>query len=223
MGPASDGERSTRPIADIDLAGVAEALGDNSGETTWWYDPTNGEVEMAVADSYLMDGDIEDEDDPYERGLVPIEPIGSRGAYRDMVEFAESVADARASDLLLRALEGRGAFRRFRDTLYEFADLRDRWFDFGNAAGECRAIDWLLDERCVDPDDAEAARAARATTMAAVLDEVGAPGGVGIDESQLSDRWGEISDLIGAGRSVVILRHGRPWATISPHPAHNSH
>jgi hypothetical protein len=146
MGPASDGDRSTRPIADIDLAGVAEALGDNSGETTWWYDPTNGQVEMAVPDSYLMDGDNEDEDDPYERGLVPIEPIGSRDAYRDMVEFAESVADARASDLLLRALEGRGAFRRFRDVLAGHPAERERWLAFRDRRHRARLLDWLDSE-----------------------------------------------------------------------------
>lgn len=213
---ASDDERSTRSIADIDLAGLAEALSDNNVETSWWYDPTNGQVEIAFPYSYIMDAD--DEDDPYERGLVPIDSIGSHDAYRDMVEFAQSVADVRACDLLLRALEGRGAFGRFRNTLYEFPDLRQRWFEYSNAAGECRAIDWLLDERRVDPDDAEAEREARAATMTAVLAEIGSPGVDAFDESQLSDRWGEISDLIDTDRSVTILRDGRPWATISRHP-----
>lgn len=213
---ASDGKRSTRSIADIDLVGVAEALGDNSGETTWWYDPTNGQVEMAVPDSYGMD--TEGEDDPHERGLVPIEPIGSRDAYRDMVEFAESTANPHASDLLLRALEGRGAFRRFRDTLREFPDLRERWFEYSNTANERRAIDWLLEEHRVDPDDAEAERETRAQTMAAMLAEIGSPGVDAFDESQLSDRWREISDLIDAGHSVAINRDGRPWATITRHP-----
>jgi hypothetical protein len=213
MGPAgSDGGRSTRRLADIDLAGVAEALGDSSGETIWWYDPTNGQVEMTVPDAFGHDR--ADEDDPYERGLVPIEPIGSRDAYRDMVEFAESVADAVASDLLLRALEGRGAFRRFRDTLSEFPVLRDRWFEHSNAASECRAIDWLLDEGLVEHDDAEAERAARTATLTAVLAEIGSSGVDAFDESQLSDRWGEIRELIDAGRPVTILRDARPWATI---------
>ena len=213
MGPAApDGERSTRPIADIDLAGVVEALGDNSGETGWWYDPTNGQVEMAVSDSYLMDAS--DEDEPYERGLVPIEPIGSRDAYRDMVEFSKSVADARASDLLLRALEGRGAFRRFRDTLHEFPDLRERWFDYSNAAREYRAIDWLLDERRVDPDDAEAARETRAAVMAAVLAEIGSPSVNAFDESQLSDRW---SDIRGPHRRRWHGHHRSRWSTMGGH------
>lgn len=213
---AADDERSALPIADIDLAGVAEALVDNSGETMWWYNPRNGQVEMAVPDSYVMDTDVED--DPYERRLAPIEPLGSQDAYRDMVEFAESTTNPSASGRLRRALEGRGAFRRFRDTLYEFPDLRERWFEYSNAACERRAIDWLLDERCVDPDDAEAERQARSATMTAVLAVIGAPGVNAYDESQLSDRWADICDLIDDGRTVTIARDGRPWATISRHP-----
>jgi hypothetical protein len=212
---AADDEPSTLPILDIDLAGVAEALGDNSGETAWWYDPTNGQIEMAVPDSHEMD--TEDDDDPLERGLVPIEPIGSPDAYRDMVEFAESTASPHASDLLLRAIEGRGAFRRFRDTLYEFPDLSERWFEYSNAASERRAIDWLLDERRVDPDDAEAEREARAATMAAVLAEIGSPSVDTFDEAELSDRWADIRDLIDDGRTAIIVRNGRPWATIDRH------
>jgi hypothetical protein len=42
-----------------------------------------------------------------------------------MVDFAERIAESGTSDLLLRALEERGAFRRFRNTLYGFPDLRD--------------------------------------------------------------------------------------------------
>jgi hypothetical protein len=217
MGPAAaDDERPTRPIADIDLTEVAEALGDNSGETAWWYDPTNGRVEPAVPNSYLMDSS--GEDDPAERGLVPIEPMGSRDAYRDMVEFAEATANPYASDLLHRALEGRGAFRRFRDILYEFHDLRERWFEYSKAAGECRAIDWLLDQRFVEPDDAEAERAARAEVATAVLAEIGSPGVDAVDHTELCVRWADVRDLIDDGRTVTIVRDGRPWATISRHP-----
>ncbi|MET0661722.1 MAG: UPF0158 family protein, partial [Ilumatobacteraceae bacterium] len=80
---------------------------------------------------------------PEDRGLVPIEPYGSRAAYEDMATFASAVSDRRAADLLHRALEGRGAFRRFRDTLHEFEDLVDPWRAYAQARSEQRAIDWL--------------------------------------------------------------------------------
>jgi hypothetical protein len=58
---------------------------------------------------------------------VEIDARGSRLAYEDMAEFAESVGEARAADLLQRALSGRGAFRRFRDTLHDFEELVPHW------------------------------------------------------------------------------------------------
>jgi hypothetical protein len=41
------------------------------------------------------------------------------------VDFTERVRDPRAHDLLERAIEGRGAFRRLKDTLFEFPQLRE--------------------------------------------------------------------------------------------------
>ena len=61
-----------------------------------------------------MADEFGDDDEPEDRGLVPIESHGSRAAYGDMVTFASAVSDRRGRDLLQRALEGRGAFRRFR-------------------------------------------------------------------------------------------------------------
>lgn len=42
----SGGAGGVRCIAEVDVAGVAEALGDGSEETAWWYDPASGRVEM---------------------------------------------------------------------------------------------------------------------------------------------------------------------------------
>lgn len=214
---ASNGDRSIRPIADIDIAAVAEALSDSSGETSWWYDPTGGQTELSVPDAYLIDDD--ENDDTYERGLIPIEPMGSRDAYRDMVAFAGSVADPRASELLLRALQGRGAFRRFRDTLDEFDELRAQWFTYSNAASEYRAIDWLLAERCVTTDDAAAEQSTRNNTIDTVLADIGAPRHDTVDEGDLIEQWEHIGNLIDTGRTITIERDGRPWATITSHHA----
>lgn len=161
----------------------------------------------------------DEDDDPSERGLVPIEPVPSRAAYRDMLDFAETVADAPASDLLMRALEGRGAFRRFRDTLHEFPTLQEHWHTYARAAGERRAIDWLVDWNHVDPTDAETERAARTATMAAVLTVISSSDAAVFDEAVVMDRWDEVRTLLDAGRTVSIVRDGHPWAAIAPaHP-----
>jgi hypothetical protein len=42
-----------------------------------------------------------------------------------MTDFAEAITDERAGRRLLRAIQGKGAFRRFKDELHEeYPDLR---------------------------------------------------------------------------------------------------
>ena len=110
-------------LEEVDLGALSEALEDHSDFLRWFIDPITGEV-LAWSE------DMEDVPDPEQSGAYYIEPIPSFEAYSDMQEFVARVPDRRASDLLGRAIEGRGAFRRFKDTLFEFPDLRETWFKF---------------------------------------------------------------------------------------------
>jgi hypothetical protein len=201
-------------VSGIDVSGVAEALDDGGGETTWWYDPSTGQVEMGVSE--WMAADFDEDDDPAERGLVTIESFGSRAAYGDMAAFAAAVGDRRAADLLQRALQGRGAFRRFRDTLADFPDLLTHWSMYARACGESRAIEWLVAEGYVDEADGNAEVATRAAALDAVVAAVGHPRGLLVEVATITERWRDIERTLDAGHDVTLLRDGRPWATISP-------
>ena len=209
-----DAPSGPRPIDAVDVRGVAEALDDGDRDTTWWYDPTTGQVETGVAE--WMAAEFGDDDEPEDRGLVPIESYGSRAAYDDMATFASAVSDRRAADLLQRALEGRGAFRRFRDTLHEFEDLVGPWRAYAQARSEQRAIDWLVNEGHVDPADAEVATTTRDAAASSVLESVGHTNGLRLDVSELAGRWADIEAAVDVGHEVTVLRGGEPWATISP-------
>ena len=52
--------------------------------------------------------------------------------------------------MLERAIAGRGAFRRFKDALFEFPELQEAWFRFSDVRMQRRAIDFLVDEGLVD-------------------------------------------------------------------------
>ena len=56
-----------------------------------------------------------------------------------MAEFVAGVHHRRAAELLDRAIAGRGAFRRFKDTLFEFPELREQWFRYRDARSRRRA------------------------------------------------------------------------------------
>jgi Uncharacterised protein family (UPF0158)/Nucleotidyltransferase domain len=144
----------------VDLRSLAEALEDHSPETTWWFDPQTGETEPYVADPVSAALD-EEEEDWLDRGLIRIEPIPSREAYGDMEDFIDRVRDSRARDLLERAIAGRGAFRRFKDTLLDFQELREVWFAFHDARMERRVIEWLADQGLLERSLAEREALAR--------------------------------------------------------------
>jgi aminoglycoside 6'-N-acetyltransferase I len=58
-----------------------------------------------------------------------------------MVDFVETVSEPRASELLAVALRGRGAFRRFKDTLHRVGHVED-WYAFKHNAFVKLARDW---------------------------------------------------------------------------------
>ena len=61
--------------------------------------------------------------------------------YHIMEKFISSMEDSEAKEELSYAIIGRGAFRRFKDTLIRY-DIRQRWFDFQAAAYRDIAIQW---------------------------------------------------------------------------------
>ena len=128
----------------VDLKSLCEALENHSDYTEWWLDPATGEVEPWPSDLSAID-DLE-ETHPAERDWIRVEPLPSHESYEDLVDFTGRVRDPRARDLLERAIAGRGAFRRFKDTLFEFPELRDAWFRFHDARMERRALRWLAEE-----------------------------------------------------------------------------
>ncbi|GEL19387.1 UPF0158 family protein [Pseudonocardia asaccharolytica] len=135
---------------EVDLAELVDALADRSLEISWWIDPRNGRIRSVLPDV--------DREGPGDDGWVLITPTQSRESYRDMADFVEGVQHRRAAELLDRALNGRGAFRRFKNTLFEFPELRDRWYRFRDARSRRRALDWLADNGLVEPEAAARAR-----------------------------------------------------------------
>ena len=140
-------------LSTVDLGMVAMALEDHSSEGSWWIDAATGEL------WYWRDHDDDDpEFDPVQRGDARrIDSLPSGEGYGDMEDFIARVPDRRAADLLKRAISGRGAFRRFKDTLFEFPELREMWFRFSDVRMHRRAIELLVDEGLVD--EAQARRA----------------------------------------------------------------
>jgi hypothetical protein len=85
---------------------------------------------------------------------APIPQVDSHEAYDDMVQFAETVTDPRLREHLAIALDGKGAFRRFKDVLYNYSDEQKRWYALKDSIMAERVRQWL---RELDIEPAETA------------------------------------------------------------------
>jgi Uncharacterised protein family (UPF0158) len=190
-------------VQQVDLADLALALEDHSDEHTWWFDPATGTLEPRFAGDLGLPPEAE-------AGPIRVDPLPSAVGYGDMEDFAARVREPRTRDLLERAIAGRGAFRRFKDTLLDYPELRQAWFAFHDARWERRAVEWLAERDLISPEAAEAAIASRpepaVEALPGLLDAHGVAGRVMRDLQRLyRDRLRQVL-MIGA------------WARGDAHP-----
>ena len=80
-----------------------------------------GEVEAAARRQQIMTN---------LRDYLRVEPASSREQYRWMEKFVGSVSDETLRDRLIMSIDGKGAFRRFKDVLLGYPAERERWFSY---------------------------------------------------------------------------------------------
>ena len=91
----------------------------------------------------MLDGDPELAEQIDAGNWLYIPSEGSRAAWRDMEFFAE-LQEPRIRHRLEAAIEGRGAFRRFRDVVYDDPELREAWNQLSGERTTGRAVEWLM-------------------------------------------------------------------------------
>jgi hypothetical protein len=64
------------------------------------------------------------------RNYLRVEPASSREQYRWMEKFVGSVSDEPLRERLIISIDGKGAFRRFKDVLVAYPAERERWFSY---------------------------------------------------------------------------------------------
>jgi hypothetical protein len=144
----------------VDWDGLETALTTNDGESSFYLDLRTGQVELAGPS---VDTDVGPPAEEIDAGvaaghLILVEPLGSRVEYGWMVEFAETVGDERLRGRLDVALEGRGAFRRFKHALMIFPGERERWFAFQAERLRAAAREWLAAHEIEATSPPEAAK-----------------------------------------------------------------
>ena len=86
----------------------------------------------------------------YGTRYIRVPQADSHEGYRDMERFISTVRNDRLRDRLWQAIQGRGAFRYFKDVLFEYPAERERWFAFKDRRIYER-ISWWLESEDIEP------------------------------------------------------------------------
>ncbi len=127
-----------RPLA-VDLDQLADLLERDPRQGGGWIDLETGDCWPELADY----GENEDDEDDGRRLYVDCR--GSHDSYRDMERFIETADDPAIVDRLEIAINGKGAFRRFKDVLSRWPEELQRYFQFSAERKRGRARAWLAE------------------------------------------------------------------------------
>jgi hypothetical protein len=114
---------------DLDWDSLEVAVERNSPDTDSYLDLTTGRVltittgePEAVINRQQVSENI--------RNFLRVEPASSREQYRWMEKFVGSVTEEGLRERLIISIDGKGAFRRFKDVLLAYPAERERWFSY---------------------------------------------------------------------------------------------
>ena len=114
---------------DLDWDALEVAVERNSPDTDSYLDLSSGRVitittgdPEATLNRQLVSENI--------RNYLRVEPASSREQYRWMEKFVGSVSDEPLRERLIISIDGKGAFRRFKDVLLAYPAERERWFSY---------------------------------------------------------------------------------------------
>src|SRR5919106_4868135 len=114
---------------DLDWDALEIAVERNSPDTDSYLDLTTGRVltittgdPEAAINRQTVSENI--------RNFLRVEPASSREQYRWMEKFVGSVTDEPLRERLIISIDGKGAFRRFKDVLLAYPAERERWFSY---------------------------------------------------------------------------------------------
>jgi hypothetical protein len=139
------------PSADL-LEMIAYAMDRSDLESPWFLDLVDEEV-------VSYDAEFDDpafvqmiEEDVAEERFVHIPTRSSREGWEQMEQFIQTLDDNTTHMVLLTAINGPGAFGRFKDAVYQL-ELSEGWFDFKNRLDAQAALKWLHDRGLIRKED----------------------------------------------------------------------
>lgn len=128
----------------VKLDEVIEAMEFAGMESEYYYDTSSEEILL------VFDGMVNGEDNPelieeIENGFIedfiPLPGQYDIHEYGLMEEFIDTLPEGRKKNILEEAIIGRGAFRRFKDALYDLG-IEKQWYQYHDRAYEKITREW---------------------------------------------------------------------------------
>ena len=138
-------------VIPINWTDLETAFERNSPDTESFLDTRTGEV-VTVTEGAI---DYTEQRGKVQAGgdaFVRIEPAASREQYKWMERFVSGVTDEPLRERLVIAIDGKGAFRRFKDVLLNYPTERERWFSYRAELLHWGIAKWLEKEQLAPKD-----------------------------------------------------------------------
>jgi hypothetical protein len=139
--PSTTPPRLASPI-ELDWDALEIAVERNAPDTESYLDLTTGRVVVIMAGDTEAPARRQQVGDNL-RNYLRVEPASSREQYRWMERFVGSVSDEALRERLIISIDGKGAFRRFKDVLLAYPAERERWFSYRAELLHWHIHNWL--------------------------------------------------------------------------------
>ena len=123
----------------VKLTEVIDSLDFTNDKIEYYYNPDTEKIFMSkIGEIESLNGDELDE--LFEKSII-LPTRYDINEYEMMEDFAETIEDTRLQNQLYISLNGRGVFRRFKDTCINF-DIIDDWYNYRDQKYKELAINW---------------------------------------------------------------------------------
>ena len=147
-------------VIPINWTDLETAFERNSPDTESFLDTRTGEV-VTVTEGAIDYAEQRAKVQAGGEAFVRIEPAASREQYKWMERFVVGVTDEPLRERLVIAIDGKGAFRRFKDVLLNYPTERERWFTYRAELLHWHMQKWLEKEQLAPKEAPPGARPSR--------------------------------------------------------------
>lgn len=127
----------------VKLSDVIEVLDFSNDEIEYYYNTKTEEIIMRIDGIFNGDDNLDLEDDMEENSedYISFPSKYEINEYDIMRSFIYDLPEGKAQDSLFSAISGRGAFRKFKDKVYDVG-IEKKWFEYRDAEYERIARKW---------------------------------------------------------------------------------